>query len=175
MDVGTGRGAVKSVRAFLVTDQGEQPAVLTLGEASWDEAVLVVDGRVISPEDLPASAYLKVDDQEMADLAVVAGYATEPPKSAKRRRHRKLGRVYAVLLLVGALGSLYNVVREVVELDLLGALMWLGLALFTAALAAIWWLVGENIGLEEDARRRIASVRFWRAVKGLGRPKRQKR
>ena len=109
----------------------------------------------------------------MADLAVVAGYATEPPKTARRRRYRNLGRVYAVGLMIGAVGSLYWVIRELLELDLLGVLAWIGLALFLGVLGLVWWYAGEEIGLDEAARHRRYSAQFWRGVKGAGRrPKR---
>lgn len=163
---------MKPVKTRLVTDRGEQPALLTFGDTSADEPVLVADGVVIAPEDLPDGAYLEVDDPAVADLAVIAGYATEPPKSARRRRHKHLGRVYAVGLLAGVIGALYNVVRDLSELDLIGALLWIGIALFVGFLAAAWWFMGDDIGLDEAARHRRYSARFWRAARRLGQRKR---
>lgn len=165
---------MKSIRALLVTDQGERAASLSLGAgANGGEPELVVDGVVIAPADFPAGAYLKVADPEMADLAVLAGYATEPPRTARRRRYRNIGRVYAVLLMVAAVGSLYWAVRDLLELDLLGALAWIGLGLFCGVLGLGWWYAGEETGLDEAAHHRQFSRQFWRGLKGMGRrPKR---
>ena len=128
--------------------------------------VLVVDGVLTAPADLPVGAYVKVSDQEVADMAVLAGYPTEPPRSRKRRRHRTLGRFYATALIVSALWSMVWVVRELVELDFLGALAWLGLGCFLGTIGLGWWFAGEEIGLEEDAHNRLRAARFWAAVKG---------
>jgi len=159
---------VTTVEALLVTERGQQPALLFVEEAAGQtKPVLIVDGVARAPEDLPAGAYLKVDDPEMADRAVLAGYATEPPRTATRRRHRILGRVYATGLLVGAVGSIYWVVRDLLELDLLGALAWVGLSIFLGALGLFWWFAGEEIGLGEDAEHRQRARAFWAAAKGL--------
>ena len=143
----------------------DRPAVLSIEDRS-SGLVLVVDGVLTAPADLPVGAWVKVSDQEVADMAVLAGYHTEPPRSRKRRRYSGLGRFYATVLIVGAMWSLVWVVRELLELDVLGALAWLGLGCFLGIIGLGWWFAGEEIGLEEEAQHRRRAARFWAAVKG---------
>ena len=156
---------MKTVNALLVTSRGEQQVLLTLDESSDGGLAMIVDGVIQAQEDLPAGAYLKVDDPGVADLAVLSGYATEPPRTAKRRRHRNLGRVYGLGLLVGAVLSAYWVVRYLLVLDVPRALLGVALALFLGLLGLVWWFHGEEIGLEEDAQRRRKAAAFWATLK----------
>ena len=154
---------MKTVKAFLVTDKGRQPALLSADYASSDgSAVLTVEGVAYAPEDLPKGAYLKVRSSAMADQAAMTGFFIEPPGSFRRRSLRILGKVYAVMILAGVPMSLFWAVRYALALDLLAALAWVGLSVFLGLLGLLWWFGGEQVQLDEQAEARWKSRRFWR-------------
>lgn len=155
---------MKTVKALLVTDRGRQPALLSADDASSDGLpVLIVEGVAYAAKDLPAGAYLKVDESEMADQAALAGYFLEPHHTVKRRSYKIVGKFVAVMLLVaGAGGSLFWAVQHALALDLLGALGWVGLSLFTGFLGLVWWSYGEEEMLRREAVNRSKGRRLRR-------------
>lgn len=161
---------MRTVTVVLVTKGARQSALLTVDAASGDgQPVLMVGGVARHPEDLPADAYLEVAEPEVADQAAMAGYALEPPHTAKRRRYRILGRIYGLGLLGGAAGSLFWAVRDALELDLLRALAWVGLAAFCAVIGVGWWIAGGDTMLGEEAANRSKARRFRRALSSITR------
>lgn len=167
---------VKTVPAIVVTEPVRRPALLSVDDELSDALpVLMIEGVAQAPGALPVGTYLVVDDPEMADRAVLAGYTTEPPRTATRRRYRYAGRFYASFLLFGAVGSVIWAVVALLALDLLGVLKWLGLAVFVGALGLLWWYAGEEIGLGEEAEQRTRARAFWariNAIRGVTRSKR---
>lgn len=156
---------MRTVNVVLVTRGARQPALLSVESASGDgQPVLMVGSVARHPEDLPADAYLEVAEPEVADQAVMAGYALEPPHTVKRRRYAILGKIYGLFLFGGTAGSLFWAVRDALELDLLRALAWVGLAAFCAVLGLGWWIAGEDTMLGEEAANRSKARRFRRAL-----------
>ena len=156
---------MRTVNVVLVTKGARQPALLSVESTSGDgQPVLMVGGVARAPEDLPANAYLEVAEREMADQAVMAGYVIEPPHSVKRRRYGLLGKFYGLALFGGTAGSLFWAVHDVLELDLLRALAWVGLGAFCAVFGLGWWIAGEETMLEEEAANRSTARRFRRAL-----------
>lgn len=153
------------VEAILVTGTKRQPGLLTADLATRDLllSVLTVDGVSYAPDDLPAGAYLLVDDPGAADLAAQAGFFLEPPSTDKRRYYSFEGKLWGALLMLGAVVSLYWVVVRALELDLVSVLVWLGLAAFLGLLGLFWWLAGDQEILRRDAvnRTRARRTRHW--------------
>ena len=158
-----------SVSATVVSDEGRQPATLTVDDASTDGlVVLTVDGVEKKPEDLPKGAYLEVRPAEMADRAALAGFFIQPRQSPGRRWNRFEGRLLGAGLLAGAIGSLLWAVKYALALDLLSVLVWLGLAVFLAFLGLFWWFAGEDEISRRNAQSR-SRARRWRSWLGIGR------
>lgn len=162
---GMRRRHVKTVSAVLVTDTDRQPAVLSPGdESSGGVPMLIVEGVAYAPEDLPAGAYLIMRGSEMADQAALAGFVLAPPHAVKRRAFRILGKLFGVTLLVCAVGSILWAVLDVLALDLLGALAWVGLSLFLGLLGLFWWSYGEQYMLAEDSGNQVKAKRLRRRI-----------
>ena len=156
---------MKLVDARLVTAQGTKAAQLAVPDAAGDgAAVLYVDGIRQSTDDLPAGAYLEIDDPTIADQAAVAGYFIEPPTSFRRRSLRIVGRFIGLGLVLSMVICIYWVVRDLLALDLLGALAYVGMFFFMGFLALAWLVSGEEILLDDQARGRVQGAGL------LGRP-----
>ena len=159
---------MKLVDARLVTAQGTKAAQLAVPDAAGDgAAVLYVDGIRRSTDDLPARAYLEIDDPTIADQAAVAGYFIEPPTSFRRRSLRIVGKFIGVGLAICTVGCIYWVVHDLIALDLVGALEWVGLFFFLGFLAIAWLVSGEEILLDDQARGRVRTRAFWGSLKGI--------
>jgi hypothetical protein len=161
---------LKTVDAVLVTDKGRQPVLLSVDDASRDDrAAIIVDGVVQFPDELPAGAYLEVAESEIAEEAALAGFVLERPSPARRRLYRLTGKVSGVLFLVGAVASLVWAVRDVLELDLLGALAWVGLSLLCALGGLYYWFFGEQQMAGEVSARQAKAWRLHRRIGSLAR------
>ena len=159
------RKQVKTASATLVTDTGRQTALLAAGDASSGGGpVLIVEGVAYGPEDLPAGAYLIMRGSAMADQAALAGFVLGPPNAGKRRAFRILGKSIGATLLVGAVWSILWAVHDVLALDLLGALAWVGLSLFVGLLGLFWWSYGEQYMLAEDSANQVKAKRLRRRI-----------
>ena len=142
---------MNTVNAFLVTETGRQPGLLSADQASIDaDATITVDGVAYAPEDLPNGAYLLIEDAEVAARAARAGFALEPPSTTKRRIYRVLGKFIGATLLLCAVWALVLAVPRFLALDLLGAVLSVGLSLFLVLLGLYWWSYGE-VQLRRDA------------------------
>jgi hypothetical protein len=155
---------LKTADAILVTDSGRKSAILSADSSNDGLPVLLVDGVACGAKDLPAGSYLEVRNSEMAHQAALAGFVTALPGSVKRRAYTITGKFMGVVLLVGAVIALYWAVRDVLELDLLGALVWVGMAVFIGLLGIFYWSYGSAYMLEEDAARASNVERVRRRV-----------
>ncbi len=159
---------MKLVDARLVTAQGTKAAQLAVPDAAGDgAAVLYVDGIRRSTDDLPARAYLEIDDPTIADQAAVAGYFIEPPTSFRRRSLRLVGKFIGVGLAICTVGCIYWVIHDLIALDLRGC-VGVGRACSSSwDSSLIAWLVsGEEILLDDQARGRVRTRAFWGSLKG---------
>jgi hypothetical protein len=159
---------VRIVDARLVTAQGRKAAHLAVPDAAGDgAAVLYVDGIRQDTDVLPAGAYLEIDDPAIAEQAAVAGYFIEPSTSFRRRSLRIVGKFIGLGLVLSMVICIYWVVRDLLALDLLGALAYVGMFFFMGFLARVWLVSGEEILLDDQARGRVRARAFWGGLRGL--------
>ena len=159
---------MKIVDARLVTAQGTKAVQLAVPESAGDAAaVLYVDGIRQDTDDLPAGAYLEIDDPTNADQAAVAGFFIEPPTSFRRRSLRIVGKFIGLCLVLSMVICIYWVIRDLLALDLLGALAYVGMFFFMGFLALVWLVSGEEILLDDQARGRVRARAFWGGLRGL--------
>jgi hypothetical protein len=160
----------------IVTRSGSTAAVLKVGDTS-DEGLLVlfVKGVRRMPDDLPAGAYLKIDDPELADIAALAGYFVEPPTSWKRRMSRYAALLIGVGAVISAFLSLYWMVVALLALDLPRAVLCAGLGIFLGLIGIGYLGSGEQVLLGDIASRNLTNRRIWEHLKGaLGRRPRKR-
>ena len=62
---------------------------------------------------------------------------------------------------------IYWVIRDLLALDLLGALAYVGMFFFMGFLALAWLVGGEEILLDDQARGRVRARAFWGGLRGL--------
>lgn len=158
---------LKTADAILVADRGQKTAILSVDNANDGFPVLLVDGVAYGAPDLPAGAYLLVGDADMADRAALAGFVTATPGSVKRRVYVTTGKVMGVGLLVCAGMSLYWAVRDLLEVDLLGVLVAVGLALFLGLLGIFYWFYGGATMLDEEAAQTSKVARARRTFRSF--------
>jgi len=142
----------------MVTKSGSTPAVLTVDDESDDGLlVLVVKGVRRIPDDLPAGAYLEVDDPELADIAALAGYFVEAPTAWKRRVPRYAATFIGLVGILCFFGSLFRAVEAGLALDLLGALTWASLGIFMGFVGIAYLGSGEQSLLGDIASRSLSN------------------
>ena len=159
----------------MVSKAGSTPAILTVDDASdGGLLVLVVKGVRRRPDDLPAGAYLEVDDPEVADIATLAGYLVGAPTTWKRRISRYAATFIGAVGIVCAVGSLLRAVGAVLALDLLGAVAWASLGIFLGFIGIAYLGSGEQGLLGDVAARRLTNRHIREDLKssrGRGRRK----